>query len=170
MLKAISELPPDAQALLKENLVKGEDVKLIIFGKFDTALIATASRCFIYKKGMLAGAPFGVQFASFDYEQLSGVDIKTGILAGQVFLQGSALEPGGRAADVPYGLAIGKQNYEAARAGVAVLRALIVAAKAPAAGQPDVMDQLRKLGELRSIGVLSDAEFEAKKAELLSRI
>jgi len=34
----------------------------------------------------------------------------------------------------------------------------------------DVLEQLRKLGELRKDGVLTDAEFEAKKAELLDRI
>lgn len=43
---------------------------------------------------------------------------------------------------------------------------------APVAAAPghDVLEQLRKLGELRSTGVLTDAEFEAKKAELLGRI
>jgi len=35
---------------------------------------------------------------------------------------------------------------------------------------PDVLDQLRKLGDLRKAGVLTDAEFEAKKAELLGRL
>jgi hypothetical protein len=35
---------------------------------------------------------------------------------------------------------------------------------------PDVLEQLRKLGDLRKAGVLTDAEFEAKKAELLGRI
>jgi hypothetical protein len=33
-----------------------------------------------------------------------------------------------------------------------------------------VLEQLRKLGELRNAGVLTDAEFDAKKAELLGRI
>jgi hypothetical protein len=33
-----------------------------------------------------------------------------------------------------------------------------------------VLEQLRKLGELRKAGVLTDAEFEAKKDELLGRI
>jgi uncharacterized membrane protein YeaQ/YmgE (transglycosylase-associated protein family) len=37
------------------------------------------------------------------------------------------------------------------------------------AQQPSVADQLRKLDELRRDGVLSDEEFEAKKAELLAR-
>jgi len=33
-----------------------------------------------------------------------------------------------------------------------------------------VMEDLKKLGELHSAGVLTDAEFEAKKAELLKRV
>jgi hypothetical protein len=41
------------------------------------------------------------------------------------------------------------------------------AAPAPAA---DPLERLNKLGELRAAGVLTDAEFEAKKAELLAQI
>lgn len=35
---------------------------------------------------------------------------------------------------------------------------------------PDVLEQIRKLGELRDSGVLNLAEFETKKAELLRRV
>jgi hypothetical protein len=38
------------------------------------------------------------------------------------------------------------------------------------AAAPDVTDQLRKLGDLRDGGVLTNAEFEAKKHELLGRL
>jgi Short C-terminal domain len=38
------------------------------------------------------------------------------------------------------------------------------------AAEPEALDQLRKLGELRAAGVLTEAEFDAKKAELLRRI
>ena len=41
---------------------------------------------------------------------------------------------------------------------------------APPAPSADVLEQLRKLGELGTAGVLTDAEFEAKKAELLGRL
>lgn len=43
---------------------------------------------------------------------------------------------------------------------------------APALGgkQPDVMEQLTKLGTLRDQGVLTEEEFVAKKAELLGRL
>jgi Short C-terminal domain len=37
-------------------------------------------------------------------------------------------------------------------------------------GKPDPYEQLRKLDELRDQGVLTDAEFEAKKKQLLDRL
>jgi hypothetical protein len=40
---------------------------------------------------------------------------------------------------------------------------------APQAPRSEVSEQLQKLAELRDEGVLSDEEFEAKKAELLAR-
>jgi hypothetical protein len=36
--------------------------------------------------------------------------------------------------------------------------------------QADPIDQLKRLAELRDAGVLSDEEFETKKAELLARM
>lgn len=38
----------------------------------------------------------------------------------------------------------------------------------PAPGGGDVLDQLERLGALRSQGILTDAEFEAQKAKILS--
>jgi hypothetical protein len=38
---------------------------------------------------------------------------------------------------------------------------------APAPAQPDVFDQLKKLGELHQQGILTDEEFAAQKAKLL---
>lgn len=43
------------------------------------------------------------------------------------------------------------------------------AAPAAPAG-PDVLEQIKKLGELRDAGILTDAEFETKKAALLDRL
>jgi hypothetical protein len=42
------------------------------------------------------------------------------------------------------------------------------APEAPAAEAPDMMEQLKQLGELHTSGVLTDAEFEAQKAKLLA--
>jgi Short C-terminal domain len=41
-------------------------------------------------------------------------------------------------------------------------------AAAPEAEAPDMMEQLKQLGELHTSGVLTDAEFEAQKAKILA--
>lgn len=45
-----------------------------------------------------------------------------------------------------------------------------VAQPAPPVAQPDVLGQIAKLGELHAAGVLTDEEFQAKKAQLLDRL
>jgi len=67
-------------------------------------------------------------------------------------------------------------HAEAQRFSEAVMRLILnkdASAPAPAQAapaQPDVYDQLKKLGELRDAGILSPEEFEAKKADLLGRL
>ena len=39
---------------------------------------------------------------------------------------------------------------------------------AAAPAEPDKLEQLQKLGELKASGVLTDAEFEAQKAKILA--
>ena len=41
---------------------------------------------------------------------------------------------------------------------------------APAPAEPDVLTQIRKLGELKEAGLLTEEEFASKKADLLSRL
>ena len=41
------------------------------------------------------------------------------------------------------------------------------AAPAPAGGSPDYMEELQKLASLRDAGILTDEEFNAKKAQIL---
>jgi hypothetical protein len=38
----------------------------------------------------------------------------------------------------------------------------------PAASEPDMLTQLKQLGDLKASGVLTDAEFEAQKAKILA--
>jgi hypothetical protein len=44
------------------------------------------------------------------------------------------------------------------------------AAPQPSPPEADILDQIRKLGELRDSGILTEEEFGAKKAQLLERI
>ena len=59
--------------------------------------------------------------------------------------------------------------------GAAIMPLLLAAgqpAPTPAAtpAEPDLTDQIRKLGELRDAGILTEEEFQAKKAQLLDRM
>ena len=64
-------------------------------------------------------------------------------------------------------------SNQAAKAQAAAPPAADVAAAAapvpdaPAALSDDFYEQLKKLGELREAGILTDAEFDAKKAQIL---
>jgi hypothetical protein len=60
-----------------------------------------------------------------------------------------------------------RAEFEALRAAVdeAIVARLTAPTSAPAA--PTALEQLRQLGELRDAGVVTEAEFEAKKAQLL---
>jgi Protein of unknown function (DUF2510)/Short C-terminal domain len=62
-------------------------------------------------------------------------------------------------------------DFEAIRAHVeAYISQKHVPRPAPQTGEPEITDQLKKLGELRDSGVLTEQEFENKKTELLERL
>jgi membrane protease subunit (stomatin/prohibitin family) len=59
-------------------------------------------------------------------------------------------------------------HRQAARAQQAQQAQQAQRAQAPAPGNPDVIDQLRRFAELRDQGILSEDEFAAQKARLLA--
>jgi hypothetical protein len=176
-----------ANEALDQNLAAGETVEVIITGPSNQAIIGTSRRAFVYKKGFMAGASFGSELTSFDYHNLVGVQIHTGMMSGAVVLQapgqsGMKTNTWKSGDEDPYkapnAIPI-HRPWEPAAEGVAWLRQLIDAAHQPAAvapvepakaQAPDLMTQLKQLGELRDAGVLTSDEFETKKAEILRRL
>ncbi len=61
-------------------------------------------------------------------------------------------------------------EFDAVRERVEQSIARKQAGSQPTTSEPDATDQLKKLGELRDAGVVTDEEFEAKKVELLKRL
>jgi len=60
------------------------------------------------------------------------------------------------------------QHAAAAQAPAAAPAEVSPAEASPAGLTDDVFEQLKKLGELHAAGILTDDEFQAKKAQLLS--
>jgi hypothetical protein len=180
---------------LDEQLAPGEPVRVIIKYGPNGSLVATDRRVFICKQLVHDGG-FGKKdvLASWDLSELTGIVFEQDLNWGHVILVGPGLpevvvsrklslrDETLRLNRIPNVLRVQgtklplmfrmDQNDLADR--VSRVRALISAAKAahfspPPAAAFDPLDQLRKLGELRDAGIITMAEFDAKKVDLLRR-
>lgn len=144
------------------NLVQGE------YEGHQGLIVATDRRVMFINEGMVRS-----DREDFPYERISSVQCSTGMISGKLILFAS-----GNKAEIANVMPKQQANTLAD-----LIRHRIApgatepppAAAAPqqnggAAAQPDVYDQLRKLGELRDAGVLTDEEFAAKKTLLLAEI
>ena len=177
-----SRLHRKCNAELDANLAPGEPVQVVITGPSSQAVVGTDRRAFIYKKGFMAGATLGAEMTSWDYRNLNGVQIHTGMMSGAVVLQapgqsGTKTSYWGQGNEDPYKAPNAipvVRPYEQAKAGVARLRQLIEAVQrahvpgAPAAAAPgSIADELKKIAELHAAGALTFEEFNALKARIL---
>lgn len=175
------KLKKKVKAAVTENLAPDEAIRVIVHGANGQAIVGSDTRAFVCKPGFLAGATLGAEVTSWSYRNLLGVQVHKGMVSGAVVLQG----PGQTGTKTSYWGGKGDDPYKAPnaipvagdwqtiQARVATLRQLIDAAHgsavAPAPAPPaSVADELRKLADLRTEGVLSEDEFAALKSKLLA--
>jgi Short C-terminal domain len=173
---------PKLQQALSGCLESGERIKVLIIGAFDQAVIGTDRRVLVYKAGFMAGASFGRKIASWDYRNVTGIQFDVHMNSAILMVHAAGTEPvkasywasgKGSAQQSPNAITFASKPADAVAASVAALRNLVAGAQSVhpvAPPEPDAADQIRKLGELRDAGLLTDDEFQAKKAELLKRI
>jgi Bacterial PH domain/Short C-terminal domain len=142
-----------------------ETVDLMASGTYGAGtglLVLTDRRLLFLKEGV-----FSKTTEDFPMEKISSVQWSSGVLLGAltVFASGNKAEiksvnkdDGKHIADTIRERLSSKAAYRPAQE------------ETGAAHQPDVYEQLAKLGQLRDAGVLTPEEFDAKKAELLSRM
>jgi len=63
-----------------------------------------------------------------------------------------------------------KESLKLQKKGIAKLNEGIASAKKMASNSQEDLDMLKKLGELRDSGIITEKEFQEKKKEVLSRI
>jgi hypothetical protein len=160
----VDKLVTQAQA----HLEPGEEVLAAVAGAYETkrlgqesvrngSLIATDRRLLFFAKKL-----GGYELESFPYHNISSFEQAKALVMGHsvnFFASGNNVTV--------------KWIKDAQALGelVGVVKARMGSkAETPVGTEPDVMDQLRKLGELRDAGVLSTDEFESKKAKLLDQI
>ena len=122
--------------------------------------IATNQRLLFYAKKLT-----GFDLESLPYGSISSLEMGKGFLGSYVnfFAAGnSAKMKWIQVGDVSAFVETVKAQMEGAKAEAT--------AAAPTARVDDPVSQLERLGKLREAGVVTDAEFESKKAEILARI
>lgn len=140
----------------------GETVHRIAAGRYADGqglLALTDQRLFFLKDGVMSKTS-----EDFPFSRVSSVGWRSGVMQGTVVIFSAGVE-----SKITHVFnADGKALVDDARAKVSGGAPADQAPAAPVV--PDVMGQLRQLAELRDAGVVTAAEFEAKKAELLARM
>lgn len=150
---------------LVEYLWEGERVDLMAGGTYakGQGLVVLTDRRLLFLKDSV----FSKSTEDFPIEKISSVQWSSAFLNGtlMVFASGNKAEIKNMYKDD------WKQIADAIRDRISGKTAHHPTPEAAATPhQPDPYEQLAKLGQLRAAGVLTPEEFEAKKAELLSRL
>lgn len=158
---------------LQAHLEVGEEVESFVEGTYEAklmgsetvrkgVLVATDRRLLFFGKKMT-----GYDLESFPYGNISSLEQGKNMLGGTLRFFAS-----GNTVSMKW-IDVSKHNLGNFMTLVQSHMNRAKSNTAPphdAGSEPDVMDQLKKLGELRDAGIVSDDEFEAKKRELLSRL
>lgn len=128
-----------------------------VYGSHQGMLVLTTQRLFFFDKGLL-----GAGVEEFDFSAI-------GSLGFSKKLGGEAIDISisGRSAEIKQ---IAHGRGETFIAAFRRVRSEAAAPAQPVAAAPDLADQIRKLSELHSAGILTTDEFNAKKTDLLSRM
>lgn len=140
------------------HLWEGETVMAMTAGNYGRGtglVVLTDRRLMFVQDGIMSK-----QSEDFPLDKISSVQWSSGLALGTITIFAS----GNKAEIKNVNKADGKSIVDTVRARLASPPA------APPNGGPDVMEQIRKLADLRDAGILSEDEFATKKAELLSRL
>lgn len=157
----------------------GEQILASVLGTYETkimgsdsvrngVLIATDRRVVFYAKKMT-----GYDLEGYPYASISSIDEGKNMMGHKVTFYASGNKVEVKWIKDAEKLARFMNTAKAhvhARTTTAVQAPPTIGMPPPGSDQPDVMAQLRSLGELRDSGVLTEAEFADKKAELLKRL
>ena len=147
---------------LTEHLWEAETVERMTTGAYGNGtglIVLTDRRLLFVQDGVMSK-----KSEDFPLDKVSSVQWGSGMMLGAItiFASGNKSE-------------IKNVNKDDGKEIVDLVRARLSAPKAdPAAAagapQPDIIGQIKQLGELKEAGVLSQEEFDAKKSELLRRL
>lgn len=174
------------EKLLAENLSNGEEVLVKLQGDFGQALVLTSKRLYIVKWGFQAGQIFGGKCIAYEYWNLTALEIKQHLVSNLVQVLSPATQDnnqlsywgsrgkGNNAIESDTAVTFRSTQRKLFQDAVNLGRQLITSSHdkhhtSPSPGEYGPEEQLQKLAELRQSGILTEDEFQTKKAMILDR-
>jgi hypothetical protein len=167
---------------LSTALTPTEQVFIKLRGTFKEALACTSTRVIILKAGWMTGQIFGTDMFQCPYSNVAGAQVNFHLVTGYFELSTGGMQgtpksfwEGGKnptAAKSPNCVSISGRDRAAKfrEACAFIMQKTSGGVRAAVPVGEDGLAVLERLARLRDAGVISAAEFQAKKAQILSRL
>lgn len=177
----IEPIPEKLERALATSLHRNERVFVKLCGVYKEALICTDTRVIILKAGWMTGQWFGTDMFQCPYPNVAGAQVNFHLVTGYFEVSAGGMQNTKKsfwnsdnpvsAAKAPNCVSISGRG----RAGKFRQACAFIMQRSSTGGggsQPDddSLDTLERLARLRDTGVISSADFEQKKAQILSRL
>jgi hypothetical protein len=178
----IEPIPEKLERALGTSIHQNEPVAVKLRGVYKEALVCTNTRVIILKAGWMTGQWFGTDMFQCPYRNVAGAQVNFHLITGYFELSAGGMQNTTKsfwntdkavsAAKAPNCVSIsGRDRAEKFRKACAFI--MHMASGGASAGirhSGDSISTLERLAKLRDAGVISAAEFESKKAQILSRL
>jgi len=176
----IESIPDKLEKALSLALTPNETVFIKLRGTFTEALVCTSTRVMILKGGWMTGQIFGTDMFQCPYSNVAGAQVNFHLVTGYFELSTGGMQNTPKsfwnsdksinAAKAPNCVSIsGRDRAAEFRKACAFIMERASGRTNPQSGD-DALGILERLARLRDAGVISVAEYQAKKAEILSRL
>jgi len=171
----IENLGNRGEKLINSNLHERENIELKIKGTYGEAVVLTNKRLYVLKWGYFAGSFLGGRSLGFEFKDITGVELKTGILTGTLEIltpatqnaQKSIWGTGNRNATTSDNVVtFTRDMFDKFKESVKVIRGKINQTSTKTKSEGSIHD-LEKLAQLKDKGIITKEEFEAKKKQIL---
>jgi len=178
----IEPIPEKLERVLSLALAPNEKVFIKLRGAFKEALVCTSTRVIILKGGWMTGQLFGESIFQCPYQNVAAAQVNFHLLTGYFELSAGGMrntpksfwntDKSVNAAKAPNCVSIsGRQQAAKFRDACAfIMERASGGARGDLGTDKDRLEVLEHLAKLRDAGVVSEDKYQAKKAEILSRL
>jgi hypothetical protein len=178
----IEVLSPQVLREVERHSSPDERLLFCLRGSLSHSLIAFEERLLIVKRGFHAGTTFGSLVTTFYYQDVTGIQLHTFLLAGWIEVSSPSFQGRERKRNrqprtsnedvykLPNCIPISKRHVDSYQAALAQLRARIEFCKRygrVTSEPPPLVGSLERIADLRRSGALSEPEYDRLKQVLL---